>query len=173
MYTLLGQVGSLDWQSLLANLKTVVEIAAILIAGIWAYVKVFRGRLFKAKIQIDVDAKAVYIKKQPHILVTVNVKNLGFCRFRFDSDLCAMRVFMIQPGLMFESTHDQEWIRIATFPILRELEWLDPTQSVEDDTLISLHNVCSKAVRVTPIVVCGQTYCTASTIVPIINRQDT
>ena len=63
--------------SALTNIKTVVETAAALVGGMWAYQKFFRGRTFTPRLELTISARAAQARALSNVFISVQFKKRG------------------------------------------------------------------------------------------------
>ena len=78
----------------LENVKILVETSAILAAGVWAYCKFVKGRLFQHKLDIELAGTFFNVASGDHIHACIHIKNAGFTRVNFDNEYCVLRIFI-------------------------------------------------------------------------------
>lgn len=132
---------------MLDDIKTVIEIAAILAAGVWAYCKFIKGRLFKHKLEIKVSGKISSLKAGDHVLASINIENSGFTRILFESEYCVLRIFIPKDRPNQDFTDTAIWQRVATLAILEGHKWIEPSEVIQEEQLIYCDCPVNVAVR--------------------------
>jgi hypothetical protein len=125
--------------SVLSNLRTILEIVAILASGTFAYMKFVHGRLFQPKLDIEADGKEISVTGKSQVLICVRVKNVGFTRFFIDEQMSVIRVFVEEERLNLDFTDAAMWRHIATVPLLRDHEYIDPLEVVREEDLFCIN----------------------------------
>ena len=124
----------------LDNLRTFLEIVAILAGGTFAYMKFVHGRLFQPKLDIEADGKEISVTGKSQVLVCVRVKNVGFSRVIIDEKTSVLRVFIEEERLNLDFTDAAMWRHIATVPLLKDHEYIDPLEVVREEDLFCIND---------------------------------
>jgi hypothetical protein len=125
-----------DLEQLVGILQGIVTIAAIVIGGIWAYLKYFRGRTFRPRLEPDISGVVVSHGGVSHLKVTASLKNVGLSKVDIEQKGSGLRVFSYDAAPHATEAHIAEWTRIRTFPVLEDHQWIEPGESIEDERLI-------------------------------------
>jgi len=131
----------------LENVKILVEITAILTAGVWAYCKFVKGRLFRHKLDIELTGNFFNVASDDHIHACIYIKNAGFTRVNFDNEYCVLRIFIPKYRPKRHFTDAAIWHRVATISILNDHRWIEPSEVIREEELISLEQPIDVAVR--------------------------
>jgi hypothetical protein len=73
----------LNWGDVARGVAALVQIVAIVVGGGWAYYKFIRGRTFKPRAEIDLDASLVEADGHRALSVTVAFRNVGLIYIPF------------------------------------------------------------------------------------------
>ena len=120
---------------MLQNIKTLLEIVAILAAGTWAYCRFLKGRLFDHKLDIELAGEFFSVEGKMHVLARICIKNSGFTRISFQNDICVLRVYVPKTRTKQSFTDAIEWHRTATIPILVD-KWIEPSETIHEEHLL-------------------------------------
>ncbi|MBI2917889.1 MAG: hypothetical protein HYY01_07815 [Chloroflexi bacterium] len=153
-----------DFAAVLDIVKTFVEIVAIVAAAVWGYYKFVKGRLFNPKAAVHIGGELLFVEDGDHIKVCVEVRNLGFTRLVLKIEYCALQVFVADSRPPVYFTDAVHWTHVATMPILRDHDWIEPSESVQEKELIALDRPVGLGVRVTANVSDGHALWRASTV---------
>ena len=137
----------MSWPLTLQDIKTLLEIVAIAGAGIWAYLKFVRGRLFRHKLDLNVEGEFLTIDGSAHVLVRITIRNIGFTSVSFDTECCVLRVFAAEQRPYLDFTDAALWHRVATVPLLEDHNWIEPSEVLQEQELIHIHSEPTVAIR--------------------------
>jgi len=129
----------MNLKPILENLNTLLQILAILFAGIWAYYKFIRGRLFHHKLDLELKGEFFPAKPAGHVLAQITVSNSGFTRVDLETECCVLRIFVPKDRSFQDFTDASIWGRVATIPILADHGWVEPSERICEEELITLH----------------------------------
>jgi hypothetical protein len=127
-----------------ANIKTMVETAAVIVGGIWAYYKFFKGRTFKPRLELAISGKATENKSVTNVLVSVQLKNVGLSKVEISERGTALRVFTCEPA---KSEGATEWERVTTLGAFEKHGWIEPGETIADQALVSVAGIGHQAVK--------------------------
>jgi hypothetical protein len=130
--------------SALANIKTIVETAAVIVGGIWAYYKFFRGRTFRPRLELAISGRASEATGLTNVLISVQLNNVGLSRVAISQEGSAIRVFATDPT---KTDGPAEWQRAITVGVFEKHGWIEPGETITDQVLVSVAGVGHKAVK--------------------------
>jgi hypothetical protein len=114
-----------------------VQIAAIIVGAIAAYMKWFRGRLYHTRLEASV-AGSIVEASPSQLLVTARLKNVGFSKVLIKQEGSGLRVFSAMPEEPIPAMLRVEWKREGTFPVFKEHQWIESSETIEDQLLVIL-----------------------------------
>jgi hypothetical protein len=132
------------FSAVLSNIKTIVETAAVIVGGIWAYYKFFRGRTFRPRLELAISGRAPEAKGLTNVLVAVELKNVGLSRVVISQEGSAIRVFATDP---VKTDGIAEWQRAITLGVFEKHGWIEPGETITDQALVSIAGIGHKAVK--------------------------
>jgi hypothetical protein len=112
------------------------QVAAILIGGAWAYFKFIRGRVFKSRVDVQVDASLLQIGTENAVSATVRVQNIGLSRFRFARGESKIAVFWCPSG-GWPAVSDL-WTELATSPLFPDQEAIEGGETIVEQWVLPL-----------------------------------
>jgi hypothetical protein len=145
-----------DWARL-------VQIAAIIVGGIAAYIKWFRGRLYETRLEVSVTGSLIETSPR-QLLAIARAKNVGLSKVSIRQEGSGLRVFSVltcEPGSKVLSVG---WKREATFPVFQEHEWIESNETIESQLLVTLPDGQSGAYRLELLLTSGKIVWKASGI---------
>ena len=125
------------------------QIVAIVIGGIWAYYKFFRGRTFRPRLEPALEASILQIAALRHLKVKARVKNVGLSRVVIDREVSGLRVFVYEPadGVATSKVGSVDWQRVRTVDVFKEHGWVEPGETIEDNWLFAVSDQQAAAFR--------------------------
>ncbi len=70
---------TLQWAQ---TIQAVVTAAGIIVGGIWAYFRFFKGKVFAARVALTVDVRPTMVAGSPCLDTTVTLHNIGASRIK-------------------------------------------------------------------------------------------
>jgi hypothetical protein len=153
-----------DIKAILEIISALLQIFAILAAGVWAYYKFLKGRLFKHKLDIELSGTFFSLEAGDHVLASIHIKNSGFTRVDFKTECCVLRIFTPKDRPNLDFTDATIWRRIATVPILNDHKWIEPSGVIQEEELIYCDHPVNVAVRLEVSVSDSKSLWRASTV---------
>lgn len=133
----------INWPEALSNSEKVVRIAAIVIGGVWTYLKFIRGRIYRPRLKPSVSGRIVIVSGQPYLIVSIGVENVGSSKVEISQKGTGLRLF--SPELTPAATPPSQvgWMHLGTFPVFEKHGWIETGECIQDELLISLQQVAS------------------------------
>lgn len=127
-----------DLEQLVGILQGIVTTAAVVIGGIWAYLKFFRGRTFRPRLEPGISGKVIGHGEVSYLIVTASLKNVGLSKVDIEQRGSGLRLFTCDAAPDATEAQVAEWTRIKTFSVLEDHQWIEPGESIEEQRLIVL-----------------------------------
>ena len=125
-------------------LKDVVDIAdklvgmaAILAAGLFAYFKFFKERLYRPRLEPQITARLVTASPHRFLEVVAGVKNTGLAKVEIDLTPSCLRVLGAS-SLPATMADEPTWQHIATLDVAERHEWVEPQELLRQTWLVAL-----------------------------------
>jgi hypothetical protein len=133
----------INWPETLSNSEKVVKIAAVVIGGVWTYLKFIRGRIYRPRLKPSVSGRIVIVGGQPYLVVSLGMENVGSSKVDISQRGTGLRVF--SPELTPNATPPSQvgWMHLGTFSVFEKHGWIETGECVQDELLISLPLVAS------------------------------
>jgi len=132
---------SSGFQAVIGNIKTIAETLGLVIGGLWAYYKFFKGRTFRPRLELTLGGRAWQAKHVTHVTASVQIKNVGLSKLELSQEGSGLRVFSHALARPPDTPAVVEWKRQITLPVFEKHKWIEPGETISDQTLIALaHN---------------------------------
>lgn len=134
------------WESIAKIFQSLITSLALLIGGIWAYFKFLRGRIYKPRMELNVECQ-IYLQKNNLVRLHVRVilKNVGLSRVNINRENSAVRIYRVHDleyvDLIPDGALKLEWCRIGTFSIFDEHQWIEPSEIIDDQIMINCQSI--------------------------------
>lgn len=117
----------------------IVKTLAILVGGIWAYIKFARGRTFAYRIELTVAPQLMRSEKGGTFLyVTVTLKNSGLARVPLDRQLKFITTYDTT-RVSWNDGRNHEWGKeLLLTPVFDDHDFMEPGESISEDVVIPL-----------------------------------
>ena len=112
-----------------------VKISAVIVGGIWAYVKFIRGRVFHTRLEPAVSGRILREGKAEYVLARVKLKNVGASKVDIQQAGTALRVWACN---LLEGASGITWTRTHTLTIFERHGWIEAGECIEDTLFVSL-----------------------------------
>lgn len=129
---------NVDWHGLLDNADKIIRIAATILAGIWAYFKFVRGRIYRPRLEPSVSGKSFWRDQKHYLIISTRLKNVGSSKISIDKETSGVRVFLCDAFTQTTPPDEAEWVRVATFPVFEQHGWIESSELIEDQRLVVL-----------------------------------
>jgi hypothetical protein len=165
--TVLRSADSSSFKNLIDSIKSVVTTLAVIVGGIWAYLKFVRGRTYRPRLSVDVAGQWLKLdgastrrrgivdkilgrpaadSARSVFQTRIRVTNIGASKVslkQYGTGLLVSFPARLQP----EPPYDFDWDYVPkyrgedqpqTFEILKQHAWIEPGETVSDDLLLDL-----------------------------------
>jgi hypothetical protein len=124
-----------QWSRLAEIADHLVTSLAILVGGMWAYLKFVRGRTFAHRAELEVSGALFGHGGDRIVRATVRVKNTGLSKLPLKPDGKVVYLHGIS-ATGWAPEGNVEWEKLAITPVLGGLAWIEAHESVSDEALI-------------------------------------
>ena len=133
------------WAKLIDILSKAFTFLAIIIGGIWSYLKFIRGQLFAIRLEPKVEGRFISHDERKHLSVTMLLKNTAASPVNLSKVILqqrgsALQVFTYEAGDHKPDTHNIDWKHLATFSIFEMHKWIESGEEIRERRLIPLAN---------------------------------
>jgi hypothetical protein len=133
----------INWPETLSNSEKVVRIAAIVIGGLWTYLKFIRGRIYRPRLKPSVSGRIVIVSGQPYLIVSIGVENVGSSKVEISQKGTGLRLFSPELTPAAAPPSQIGWMHLGTFSVFEKHGWIESGECIQDELLISLQQVAS------------------------------
>jgi len=113
-----------------------VTALATILAGVWAYYRFVKGRVFTPRLTLDVKARRVCIQGVAYLLSTLEVSNVGLSRINIES--ADLRVCSLVGNAGSDGASIPRRVSLGTFNVLLAHSWIESGEMLKEQTLITL-----------------------------------
>lgn len=135
------------FQDVLGSIKTIAETLGLIIGGLWAYYKFFKGRTFRPRLELTVAGKTWHAKHLTHLVASLQIKNVGLSKLELSQEGSALRVFSHALNKPEEAPAVVEWNRQITLSVFEKHRWIEPGETISDQMLIALRDINHSAIK--------------------------
>jgi len=133
-----GDLINFPWARIIDSFEKSARIFAIVVGGVWAYYRFFRGRTFKPRLEIALTGTFCLLSRRSHLSANGRLKNVGLSKVVLDPTVSAVRVFSEVLGEVPSAVDAAQWTRNATLPSFQNHQLIEPGELIEDNWLIAL-----------------------------------
>jgi hypothetical protein len=135
-----------NWHDVFDNADKLVRIAATLLAGVWAYFKFIRGRIYRPRLEPSVSGQTFVRDEKHYLIIFARLKNVGAAKLSIDKETSGVRVFLCDSFTQTTPPDEPEWVRVATFGVFEQHGWIESSELIEDQLLVVLppHQIAAK-----------------------------
>jgi hypothetical protein len=121
-----------DWIDAALHL---VQAAAIIIGGVWAYYKFFKGRTFNRRAEVTVSASLITADPPHAIRARATLKTTGGSDIPLRAKI--LQAYVLDAGDI-DRTGRARWREVANAPVFSDHGWLESQEQITDDVVIAL-----------------------------------
>jgi hypothetical protein len=135
-----------DLQTGVSLLGTTTTALAVLVGGLWAYFKFLRGRTYRPRLSVGMEANWHNINGRLLVHARITVKNIGVSVVIPRQRGMGLRVSVLSPQQP-KPPAEAGWDVLRVFEILREHEWIEAGETVSDDLLLDIDSTEPEVLR--------------------------
>jgi len=131
---------TIDWSKTIDGSQKLITGLAVIIGGIWAWLKFFRGRTFRSRLELKVSGKLIRNGTNNFPKATMEMKNVGLSQVKLKRDAIYLDVFLID-ALSIKSAqrlYSAKWSEPITFAVFKDHGWVEPSEEISDELLFQL-----------------------------------
>jgi hypothetical protein len=125
----------LDWKDfwdIVAHIGTVIGLLA---AGVWAYFNFIKSRMYYPRLELAISGEIVSAPERQFVIPRVTLKNIGLSKVQLIQRGTGYRIWTIVEGGV--ELRELQWTDgHRVYEILQEHKWIEPGESVFDETRI-------------------------------------
>lgn len=117
----------------------ITQTVAVLVGAGWAYMKYVRGRTFRYRAELEVEARALDFRGDPALLVLATMRNEGLSRIRFSDSR--------QKIVYVDALDEAAWLPDANIGwgddpprmqtrLFAHHDWIEPGEEIREQLLI-------------------------------------
>lgn len=129
-----------DWSKTIDSSQKIITALGIIIGGLWAYIKFFRGRTFRPRLELTNVGKVIRTGPIECLLVKVQLKNVGLSIVKLSLDLTYVEIYLFDTET---AEPEQElcrvpWDRPLPYEVFQDHGWIEPGETITDELLFQL-----------------------------------
>lgn len=141
-----------NWNTIGSVAEHAATIIALIVGGFWAYFKFIKGRVYRPRFDISMDAGTVTIDGKKTLLCSLSVKNIG-----------ASKIVLLQEGTGLRVTEgvprnelflEPQWGESRVFPIFEKHEWIESGETIQEQLFAALPQDGERALKLEARLIC-------------------
>lgn len=114
----------------------IAQVAALLIGGIWAYFKFFRGRTFKRRLDLLVEASLHRLSGDDAIRATVRLHNIGLAKVNLAKGISVLAVYWCPSGIW--PIEHARWPKLQVSPLFPDQDAIESGEEIVEELVVAL-----------------------------------
>jgi hypothetical protein len=132
-----------DWPKQIDTLSKIFTILAIVIGGVWSYLKFIKGQLFAVRLEPKVEGKYVSDGERNHLLVSVQLRNtaaspVNLSKVILTQDGSGLEVFTYEARDHRPESHSVNWKSLVIFRVFEPHQWVESGEEIKEQRLVPL-----------------------------------
>ena len=127
------------WEVNPSELSDLLTSLGIVVGGLWAYFKFFKGRTFRTRLEPKITAKIVNQGNTKILIASMELTNIGFTVV-YLNPLTSIDVYVINPVTPTELSSVKLGDSPRTFPVFENHSWIEPEETIRDEIMLRLPN---------------------------------
>jgi hypothetical protein len=149
----------------------VVTVAALVVGGIWTYYRFIKGRVLISRLELGVSGEIISLDNANYLRISVELKNVGSSKVEIQEGV-GLDIFAERPRPIVQADDAQKykvrsvnWDSLWPFDILQKHAWIEPGESIRDQTLVELLTSDNIAYKIDLVIFATGTKWTATSVV--------
>lgn len=136
-----------DFGTILDSFRKVIETIALIVGGLWAYYKFFKGRTFKPRLELTLSGSARPGQNLTHVIACIQIKNVGLTKLKLSQVGSGLRILSYTSSKTKPAPTAVEWEHLMTLSVFEKHNWIEPGETVIDQTLVEIAGTETIALR--------------------------
>lgn len=130
--------------------QQIAQTAAIVVGGVWAYAKFFRGRVFRPRAELHITASLARMGGDAALVAKLSMTNEGLSRIIFQSDLAMVKLDVLPDAACRPGANPAWEENVMVSSVFGAHSWLEPGETIEEELVIPPPGVEAVAYRLRP-----------------------
>ena len=128
------------WHKVIDSSQKLVTALGIIVGGFWAWLKFFRGRTFRSRLELMVSAKIIMSGTNKFLKATMQMKNVGLSQVKLKREAIYLDLFLINAAKVkpAQQLYSAMWSEPVTFEVFVDHGWIEPAEEISDELLFQL-----------------------------------
>jgi hypothetical protein len=152
MIAVLGQVlvQEAPLTEVVVTIYYALAAVAILVGGPWAFFRFIRHRTLKRRLELGVGGELVRDGGGTRLVVRSQARNIGLREVRLDGAGTVIRIYAqeLEPAEDLRQSSEAAWSWLGTWHVFGDRQILEPSEPVEEQTLIELPHTTLAALKI-------------------------
>lgn len=131
----------IDWsvtKDFIDALKSLAEVTAIAIGGIWAYYRFFKERTHEESLDLIVSGNLRLIGNTTYLTAVASIKNVGLSDVGINRQGSGLRVVKYESETGESEVHTVVDQSLATFAVFENDQYIEPKESIQNQRLVAI-----------------------------------
>jgi hypothetical protein len=124
--------------NILDNGQKIFTILGIAVGGVWVYFNFFKGRVYRVRIEPTISGEVFDNDDVTYVIVKIQLKNVGLSKVDIQQKGSGFRVYAYQGSGNISKTQRVKVERLGTFSIFEDHGWIESSEKITEEQLISL-----------------------------------
>jgi len=127
-----------SWRDAFASVQSISTVVAVIIAGVWAYYKIFAGKLYYKRLELSVSGLLFDTRAAHLVLAKLCIRNVGLSRVFLEPGLSTLEVseYVLEN---YESIfHSAVWDESKAISVFEDHEFIEPGEVIYEERLLGL-----------------------------------
>jgi hypothetical protein len=136
-----------NWKEVADTTQAFATAGGIVVGGVFAYYKFVKDRIYRPRVDLDIQAGAVELGDGRFLKCAVIMRNRGATRIKIDRDATAL---LVAPERRPDSDFQvMRWMKDegAVVGVFENHSWLESTETVRDEVLVRVPDDTGVAYR--------------------------
>ncbi len=128
----------INWSETLGNIEKIVTIAAVLVGGIWTYLRFIKGRIYCPRLRPSVEGRMAQIDGRRHLVATLTIENVGTSKVDLNHKAMGLRLLGPTMQPCAAPPVQVRWMQLGTFDVFEKHGWIENGEVIQDQVVIAV-----------------------------------
>jgi len=133
-----------NWENATSTFEHIATVAALIVGGLFAYYKFFKGRVFVPRLETGLLVKSICKGGTSYLIASLELKNVGLSRVDIHQKGTALGISSYEgPQPPVKTAQNVPWKKLKSFSVFERHKWIEAGETIKDELMVAIPN-CEK-----------------------------
>ena len=126
-----------NWDNATSAFEHIATVAALIVGGLFAYYKFFKGRVFVPRLATGLSIKSICNRGTSYLIASLELKNVGLSRIDIHQKGTALRISLYDGQPSVTRAQSVPWRKLKSFPVFERHKWIEAGETIKDELMVA------------------------------------